>query len=190
MSIYVRAIGEVKKISKLLNAFGGEDKRSRIEQRDLREKEKEYKIFRTGRSRDEKEEKVAREDDERTRREKLIYVPCTYCRCAYLQTRALSRLAILESEKDDYLHRDTSSLNRLVYLLIYLSVVLCVPYSSIDVSLAFLFFYSFFFFLSSFLSYSRENVFARALRKTVNNRESLNLKCSRDRDYDMDGDKI
>lgn len=41
--------------------------------------------------------------------------------CAYLQTRALSRLGSLE--KDDYLHRDTSSLSRPVYLLIYFPVL-------------------------------------------------------------------
>lgn len=64
---------------------------------------------------------------------------------------------ILESEKDDYLHRDTSSLNWLFYLLIYLPVahacyVICMPYSSTAMSLAFVFAFS----------YSHENSFSRA----------------------------
>lgn len=103
------------------------------------------KIFRSG---DEKEEKkVAREDDdERGRREKLVYVPCTYFLpgrpCAYLQTRALSRL---ESEKDDYLHRDTSSLNRPVYLLIYLSVSCALFHRCVfSFPLSFFFFFHFY----------------------------------------------
>lgn len=72
VSIYVRAIGEVKKISKLLNAFGGEDKRSCIERRDLRKerkREQEHKIFRTGRSGREGREGGERrrwEDDEKS----------------------------------------------------------------------------------------------------------------------------
>jgi len=128
---------------------------------------------------------VAREDDERTTRKAHIR-SMHILPYAYLQTRALSRLAILESEKDDYLHRDTSSLNRLVYLLIYLSVALCVPYSSIDVSLGsplFLLLFSFFLI--------RDNVFARTLRKTVNmGRVQISNACDRNRDYDVDADNV
>lgn len=137
-------IGKAKKISKLLNAFattatvvavggGGKNKRSRRE--DLGE----YKIFRTGRSRrtegrermrmrtrrKTKERKRRwREDRDDEDREKLIYVPCTYYAVCIFTDACTFAPRILESEKDDYLHRDTSSLNRLVYLLIYFSVAL------------------------------------------------------------------
>lgn len=65
-------------------------------------------------------------------REKLVHVPQRILPCAYLQTPCTFAPRILE--RDDYLHRDTSSLSRLVYLLIYFPVLRCVPVSSSAVS--------------------------------------------------------
>lgn len=70
----------------------------------------------------EKEEVARRPRRDREDREKLIYVPCTYYAVCIFTDACTFAPRILESEKDDYLHRDTSSLNRLVYLLIYFSV--------------------------------------------------------------------
>jgi len=54
---------------------------------------------------------------------------------------------ILESEKDDYLHRDTSSLNRLFYLLIYLFVAhMYYIYHADPLNLAMIVSFSFYFF--------------------------------------------
>lgn len=61
----------------------------------------------------------------------LVPVPTRVLPYAYLQTRALSRLGSLE--EDDYLHRDTFSLSRLVYLLIYLPVLRVYTVSSLRV---------------------------------------------------------
>lgn len=106
--------------------------------RSRREDLGEYKIFRTGRSRrtegrarmrtrwrrktKERRRRWREDQDDREDREKLIYVPCTYYAVCIFTDACTFAPRILESEKDDYLHRDTSSLNRLVYLLIYFSV--------------------------------------------------------------------
>lgn len=102
-------------------------------------------------------------------REKLIYVSCAYCRM-HIYRRAHFRASDPRIEKkDDYLHRDTSSLNRLFYLLIYLPVMraACVPCSSTAMSFPFLFAFSYF---------AREHFCGREGRLLIRI-ESLNIKC-------------
>jgi len=149
-----------------------------------REKEKErereisgeYKIFRTGRSgrKGQKRQKERKEVARRRWGPRKAHIRSAHILpYAYLQTQCTFAPRILESEKDDYLHRDTSSLNRPVYLLIYLSVARSVCRAPPPMSLACP--------PLLFLIRARERALlarTRALRETANI-ESLDFKCDR-----------